>query len=109
MTEFSSKNIKLTIDPLEHKTISSLVLGGVERADETGFIRVVKGEAGGDVFADGGEGAGNAGYTRAQALHGWHAEAFVVGEVDGTAAVALHELLQLLKGQSPVLHPVWAR
>ena len=31
MTEFSSKNIKLTIDPLEYKTISSLVLGGGER------------------------------------------------------------------------------
>ena len=84
------------------------VVGCVEGADEIGVICVVKGEAGGDVLADRREGAGNAGYARAQAFHGGHAEAFVVGKVDGAAAVALHELLQLFKGKSPVLHPVRA-
>ena len=66
-----------------------LIVDRVELVDEICGIRVVKGEAGGDVLADGRQGAGQAGNSAAQAFHRGHAEALVVGEIDGAAALLL--------------------
>lgn len=82
------------------------VVDPVQAGDEFGLIGIIKGEAGRNILADGGQGTGDAGHTTAQALHRGHAEPFVVREIDGAAADLLLELLQLIKGKAAVRHPL---